>query len=647
MKLFFVFVLACAQLSLSACASTEVGKQTSLMPLANNADIAGKSAVPIIHQDQQYWLLTSESLGILLTDSQGQTISRYPGNMELIDWRDNIQVNGQSMGLIATVENESSRTLILGINWQTQSLELLNTLAASNAATEALCWYHMPEGHLSLFSVDSVGMVQQRLIVNGNTQQLTDTAIREFIGTPESKGCAVDDQQGALYLVEANIGLWRYAADAEAELQRDLVFAAKPNGKLMGEATYVSVLPDSSLLLSAPEQQGFWHIDPEQPQAAQFFELSGSKAPESVNALVMDNGLLLGVFDDDDTRYYQSVQAIELNLEKPTVSANAVVTLMPVVETQAVERFGDAADDPAVWVNTHNPAQSRILGTDKKQGLMLYDLQGNLLQKLNVGRVNNVDVRYDFEYNGKVFDIAAASNRTHNSISLFAIDQQSGELSLLADLATDLDDVYGLCLYQHQQNYHVFINGTDGRFQQYQLAKQNSHISAELVREFKVASQPEGCVVDDQSGELFFGEEARGVWKVSAAPSKQQPRLIAEVNKKFQEDVEGMGIYRIADQRYLVVSSQGINNYAVFALDDHNRYLGSFAIGMNVIDGIDGVSETDGLEVTSVFLGDAFPDGLMVAQDGRNVMPAQPQNFKVVNASALRQQIETWLQTTD
>ena len=47
--------------------------------------------------------------------------------------------------------------------------------------------------------------------------------------------------------------------------------------------------------------------------------------------------------------------------------------------------------------------------------------------------------------------------------------------------------------------------------------------------------------------------------------------------------------------------------------------------------GIDGVSETDGLEVSSAALGAQFPDGLLVAQDGRNITPAQRQNFKFVS----------------
>ena len=47
--------------------------------------------------------------------------------------------------------------------------------------------------------------------------------------------------------------------------------------------------------------------------------------------------------------------------------------------------------------------------------------------------------------------------------------------------------------------------------------------------------------------------------------------------------------------------------------------------------GIDGISETDGLEVTSRNLGPGFEHGAMIGQDGRNLLPNERQNFKYVS----------------
>ena len=51
--------------------------------------------------------------------------------------------------------------------------------------------------------------------------------------------------------------------------------------------------------------------------------------------------------------------------------------------------------------------------------------------------------------------------------------------------------------------------------------------------------------------------------------------------------------------------------------------------------GIDGTTDTDGIDVTSTSLGSAFPHGLFIAQDGKNTSPTPPQNFKLVPWEAI------------
>ena len=60
-------------------------------------------------------------------------------------------------------------------------------------------------------------------------------------------------------------------------------------------------------------------------------------------------------------------------------------------------------------------------------------------------------------------------------------------------------------------------------------------------------------------------------------------------------------------------------------------FVGLFHIIADPSRGIDGVSETDGLDVVSAPLGAKFPEGLLVVQDGRNLSPREKQNFKFVS----------------
>ena len=86
-------------------------------------------------------------------------------------------------------------------------------------------------------------------------------------------------------------------------------------------------------------------------------------------------------------------------------------------------------------------------------------------------------------------------------------------------------------------------------------------------------------------------------------------------------DIEGLSIYYGDNGTgYLIANSQGDSSYAVFSREGNNEYLGSFVVGDN--NGIDQVNESDGLDVINVPLGEKFPNGLLVLQDGAN----DPQN---------------------
>jgi 3-phytase len=225
-----------------------------------------------------------------------------------------------------------------------------------------------------------------------------------------------------------------------------------------------------------------------------------------------------------------------------------------------------------------------------------------------------------------------ASNRDHNSLSLFSIDRRSGELREAGEIATPLKDIYGICLFQPASGeLYAIANGKDGTFLQYRLSAPNGTVQGELVRQFKVDSQPEGCVADDQRQRLFLGEEDVGVWAVDARAD--QPATLTSVIKvgpQLHADVEGLALYQSAAHDYLVMSSQGNDSYLVLDAEPPFAVRGAFRVGLNAALGIDGASETDGLEVTSANLGGPWGQGLLVVQDGRKRMPEQTQNFKFV-----------------
>jgi len=307
-------------------------------------------------------------------------------------------------------------------------------------------------------------------------------------------------------------------------------------------------------------------------------------------------------------------------------------------ETDPVASRGDAADDPAIWVNRAEPSLSRIIGTDKDFGVEVYDLKGNRQQRIAAGRTNNIDLRYLPE--GSPYSaLAAASNRSSNSISLFAVNHE-GQLTWLRDseIATGLTEPYGLCMYADELGLQVFVNDTDGRYQQWGLQisdfdSSNFAITARLLREFTVPSQPEGCAADDEHSRLFLGVEAEGIRVLDARhDAATDLHSLADIDGTILvADVEGMALYKDEEGGYLVASSQGNYSYAVYDRMPPHDYRGSFVVA-DLLDGsLDGAGETDGLDVSSATFSDGYPRGLLVVQDGENTLPSASQNFKYIS----------------
>lgn len=345
-------------------------------------------------------------------------------------------------------------------------------------------------------------------------------------------------------------------------------------------------------------------------------------------------------------------------VESLAKQAKITFSVMPDTETGAVlspQADDDAADDMAIWVNTTDAEKSLIIGTNKKGGVVVFDLQGVEKAFYPTGRINNIDVMYGFSLGKEKIDLVGCTNRSDQSIDLFRINPVEGSLSDIAagDLKVDTNevkDVYGFCFYHSKRSKkpYLFASGKNGTVQQFELiATPDNKIDLKLVRQIAFDSQTEGMVADEDFGMLYVGEEDRGIWKLFAEPDGGDRRTLlamsGEDNPNITYDVEGLTLYKInGSSGYLLASSQGNFSYAVFERGGDNRYLGSFKITNS--ETVDGVEETDGIDAVSASLGKNFPKGLFAAQDGFNYKNGQlqRQNFKLVSWAKIGQLIEEW-----
>jgi 3-phytase len=542
----------------------------------------------------------------------------------------------------ATVFLPEQQPGLVALDPESGRLRELLRLPTPEFKIENLCLSRV-NGHLSLYLLDERGTAEHWLVVDakGNAN---GKLLRRLPIAPNSKSCAVDDEQDLLFIAEEGVGIWAQGASEESAPGRVAVDLQKPFGALSGSVESLAVVSQGLIAALADEKQlAVYSTSEGKFKQQQLVDLPNTDEPEIVKAAAVaadKNSLALIVGDEKTGNHYLSLPWKAAPQKK---SVHSIMSVTPDVQTQVMAKFGDAADDPAIWVNKKHPQKSVVIGTNKQQGLFVYDLQGREVQHFNTGKLNNVDVRYGVQLGKKVVDIAVATNRDDNSLAIYTIDPKNGKLGFSGSVATDLEEIYGFCLYQNANGITYAIpNGKSGEFQQIELSvtidqKAQPVWQGKKVRRFFVKSQPEGCVADDKNQRLFVGEEDEAVWTIGAEPSAgTQVELVLRAGDLLVADVEGMGIYQGKNKSYLVVSSQGNNSYVILDALAPYKIRGVIKIDLDAEQAIDGVSETDGLEVTHANLGGAFSEGLLVVQDGHKVMPETPQNFKYVSWEKIR-----------
>ena len=234
------------------------------------------------------------------------------------------------------------------------------------------------------------------------------------------------------------------------------------------------------------------------------------------------------------------------------------------VETEPVFAGDDAADDMCVLENFNNPESSLIISSDKKYGIIVYDLEGNKLYDYEVGRINNVDI-IPFK-SGQDKYLVAGTNRTYNSIDLY-IFSSNGELekNIVREVVPSLKDVYGITFYDDEYNTYVFVSDKKGNVEQWSFNNDESNPEIKFERKLKFSSLVEGLVADESKGKIYIGQERKGIWELNAFPSfDSQKKLIFKKSKNFKPDFEGLALRDDGNgEGYLIASVQGSNGYLI------------------------------------------------------------------------------------
>ncbi|MEL6857973.1 MAG: phytase [Pseudomonadota bacterium] len=313
----------------------------------------------------------------------------------------------------------------------------------------------------------------------------------------------------------------------------------------------------------------------------------------------------------------------------PEVLPFEIQSIPAMVETAPMVGVGDRADDPAIWVSDSPDQPSVILGTNKDEGLHVYALDGSELQFLDVGAINNVDIRGRY---------AVASNDEAGALSWFVITRNAATPVLhIGDTPVQKVEPYGVCLGQDENGLVAAITYKDGLVEFWRADQsKDSDISAVLESTVQLPSQLEGCAFDETQNLIFIGEEAFGLYAYTYRDATAEPKIVDSIaaSNGLVADVEGVSIYYQPNGGYIVASAQEADRFVVYDRLPPHAPRGIFTISEDETGSIDAVSHTDGLDVVSAAL-PGYPNGLLVVQDDGNPSSGVDQNFKLVDWSAI------------
>ncbi|WP_019852964.1 phytase [Actinopolyspora mortivallis] len=323
------------------------------------------------------------------------------------------------------------------------------------------------------------------------------------------------------------------------------------------------------------------------------------------------------------------------------------------------------------------------------------------------GRFNNVDIVEDVRLGREPANLAVVSDRGRDRLRIYRVDPHApegplvdvtaaGVPAIFTDSQREINEemtAYGLTTWTDRRtdrSYALVSRSGRTRVTLLELTgPPEGTVDYRQVRSLWLPStfrlpdgsfwspctdpgespQVEGMVVDPANGMLYAAQETVGVWRLRADLTGR-PKLVDRVRefgvpgtydaetdecvlgqdpgfggKHLAADVEGLTLLTESDgDGYVVASSQGDSTFVLYdrELEDHNEHEGEFRVTA-ASRTLDGTRETDGVAVLNAALGESYPDGLLVVQDGDET-PSEPAreatNLKFVDLGELTDELD-------
>lgn len=466
------------------------------------------------------------------------------------------------------------------------------------------------------------------------------TMVRSFgtySGEKEIEAIAVDDEYGYVYYSDEGVGVRKYHADPDQTNEELALFATTGIADdHEGISIYKTDMGTGYIILSDQQANKFHFFSREgtelNPHDHQLIKVinaacnfsDGSEVTNASLGSLFPKGLFVAMSDDKTFHFYdwEDLAGDDLLIAPDGLVEHTENAIQPKYVTEKVVYD---SDDPAIWVNSKDPAASLIIGTDKEVngGLYVFDLHGKVVKTVpELGRPNNVDIAYGFKLNDELVDIVITTERSNNQLRIFSVPDMepidNGGLEVFEGV--DERGPMGIALYSTSDGVlYAIVGRTDGPLEgylwQYRIEDAgNGNIKLVKVREFGKYSgvkEIEAIAVDNELGFVYYADEAFGVRKYYANPAMGNEELALFGTDDFGRDIEGISIYKTDDKTgYILISDQQVGTFNIYpregTLEDQNRHQLIKSVELMTL-------ESDGSEVSSTNLGPEFPKGIFVA----------------------------------
>ena len=246
-------------------------------PVAGEGDAADDVAIWVNPWDRAQSLVigtdkAADALEVYdLTGKRLQRIADGNGSVNNVDLRYGFPLGGQSVDIVVSGGSDVAVYKIDPVTRQLVDITA-RTITATHQA-EGVCLYHSPfTGAFSVFTQSGSGNVEQLELFDNGLGKVDARSVRGpwdvhpepvTVEDGEIEACTVDDVTGDYYVVEQDVGVWRYGAEPTAStLQRTLVLSTYlvNDGFLVPDIEGIAVIHDdfgSFLLASSQGDSAF------------------------------------------------------------------------------------------------------------------------------------------------------------------------------------------------------------------------------------------------------------------------------------------------------------------------------------------------------------------------------------------------------